>query len=173
MRRLASNVHASWFVYGICRLGHNPAVLAMCTDLCSSNSEKFYYDIATAAMGEWSGRPRVPAFEYSDPEHGLAFLISAMGDTIPWDVVADIASRLWQCASRGLPYLLDASYGTPNRRIMVMVSVRLFEAAVESVGSNSVTWTSDPNGLPGDDLLRGAREGSVPSINSDPTWPHN
>ena len=108
-------------------------------------------------------------FEYSDPSFGFSFLISSMGDSIPWDVIAEMALRLKECAMRGLPYLLNVSYGSPDQRILLQISIRLFGAAVKQLTSDLVPWIVEPNGLPGDNLISDNtdwREGSVPSVES-------
>ncbi|KAI4256729.1 MAG: hypothetical protein LQ352_001970 [Teloschistes flavicans] len=128
--------------------------------------EQFYAEIVNAARNEWAQQPRLPGFVYESNEHGFQFIMRASGDLIPWDLVAVMADRLWRCAALGLPYLLDLTYGSPDRRIMVQVSLRLAEAALSAASSSSFTWSTDPNGLPDDDLLRSAREGSVESVNS-------
>ncbi|KAL8691505.1 MAG: hypothetical protein Q9218_003291, partial [Villophora microphyllina] len=130
--------------------------------------EKFFAEIAEAATHEWSRTPRIPGFTYQSDEYGFQFAMAAVGDTIPWDLVAEMASRLWECAAMGMPYLLDMAYSSPNGNIMFQISLRLTEAALSSLGSsNSFRWSTDSNGLPGGDLLQGVREGSVESVNSN------
>ncbi|KAL8870215.1 MAG: hypothetical protein Q9174_003688 [Haloplaca sp. 1 TL-2023] len=129
----------------------------------------FYQNLANAAMGEWSRTPRLMGFQFSDPRFGFSIYVSSLGDTIPWDVVAEMALRLKECAMRGLPYLLNLSYGSRDQRILLQIAVRLFGAAVKELTSDLVPWVVEPNGLPGDNLISGEvdyREGSVPSVES-------
>ncbi|KAL9577816.1 MAG: hypothetical protein Q9212_006123 [Teloschistes hypoglaucus] len=130
--------------------------------------EVFYAEVAQAARNEWARQPRLPGFVYESNEHGFQLIMRAVGDVIPWDLVAVMADRLWHCAAVGLPYLLDMTYGSPDGRIMVQVSLRLAEAALSTAASSSFSWSTDPNGLPGDGLLGGYREGSVESVNQPP-----
>ncbi|KAL8715536.1 MAG: hypothetical protein Q9220_000872 [cf. Caloplaca sp. 1 TL-2023] len=146
--------------------------------------EDFYMHIAEASSGEWTHRSRLPWFSYTDGPFTLA--MRSWGDTIPWEVVHEIANRLWMCAASGVPYLFDLAYAAPDGKIIVSITLRLAAQAVSNAiasgsGSDSLpdgstsnsqsatpNWAFDPNALPGQEDWR---EGSVPSVNTgDP--PH-
>lgn len=139
--------------------------------------EQFYMNVALSASSDWASLPRRNSLMIHD--RGFSLQMLSLGDTIPWDFVAEVANRLWTIAASGLPYLFDVSYASPNGRIAVQIGLRLAAGAIaNSVGSSEsdqTRWAADENGLPGDNLLpdqQDWREGSVPSINSgDPLLP--
>lgn len=106
-------------------------------------------------------------------DKGFSFQMVSLGDTIPWDFVAEVANRLWMAAASGFSYLFDLSYVAPNGQIAVQIGLRLAAGAIaNSVGSSESAqsrWAVDDNILPGQ---QDWREGSVPSVNTgDPIVP--
>ena len=104
--------------------------------------ELFYMDIAYNAQHEWAKLPRMNTF-YLDNEH-LRLSFKSIGDTIPWEVVSDLAARLFECARRGMTDLFEAVYMDDAGSIGLRISLEV------------VAGSSDESG--------NTREGSVPSF---------
>ncbi|KAL8682103.1 MAG: hypothetical protein Q9186_001808 [Xanthomendoza sp. 1 TL-2023] len=116
--------------------------------------ENLYIDVVQAALGEWSRTPRMPGFYYSDDVFALA--MQCQGGVIPWEFVAEIADMLWESTVRGSTLLFSMLYSSPDRDVMVQISLTLMQAAVGSGGPGTGTSSGDTNW----------REGSVPSVAS-------
>lgn len=110
--------------------------------------EGFYNSIAASAAGIWQTQPRR---EMLTIEQGpLEFMISSMGDTIPWEFVQEMANRLQLAASMGMATLFEAIYMDEGAKIGVAVSLRLI----------------NPDGSRSSSVTQYDREGSVPSVGS-------
>ena len=105
--------------------------------------EEFYAQIALAAGGVWSQRPRKYAFAIREGNFELSF--RSLGDSIPWEVVKDLAERMWECAVMGLTDLFEVVYTDADGQIGLKVTMTIIDASLSSEG---------------DDF----REGSVPSV---------
>ena len=106
--------------------------------------EEFYAHVALSAGGVWSQLPRKYAF--SIREGNFELLFNSLGDSIPWDVVKDIAERLWESAVMGMTDLFEVAFADSTGQIGLKVSMMIVDASLSSSG---------------DDF----REGSVPSVN--------
>ena len=106
--------------------------------------EEFYGHVALMAGGVWTQVPQKASFTIREGNFELSF--RCVGDSIPWDVVKDIAERLWECAVMGMTDLFEAMYTDSTGRIGLKVSMLLIDSSLSSSG---------------DDF----REGSVPSVN--------
>ncbi|CAF9938607.1 MAG: hypothetical protein HETSPECPRED_001127 [Heterodermia speciosa] len=106
--------------------------------------EDFYAQVALSAGGVWSQSPRRYNFAIREGNFELTF--RSLGDSIPWEVVKDLAERLWECAVMGLTDLFEAAYSDETGKIALKVTMSIVDASLSS---------SD------DDF----REGSVPSVN--------
>lgn len=84
-------------------------------------------------------------------------MITALGDTIPWEFVQRFAVNGWQFAARGFTDLFDIMYQNADGTILVNVSLRLLNQALTEPASGS-----------GDSAQTAEdwREGSVPSVGS-------
>ena len=106
--------------------------------------EEFYSQIAIKASTIWPSEPRATDFIIKEGDFELAF--NAVGDTIPWDFVAEMANRGWESACMGMTDLFEAIYTTENGRLAVRIALTLAEDSVAS-----------------SDTVANDREGSVPS----------
>ena len=104
---------------------------------------EFYAQIALNAGGAWTQLPRKHSFSVRDSNFVLSF--RSLGDSIPWDIIKDIAERMWEHAVMGLADLFEATYFDPLGQVGLKVSMLLADASLSSEG---------------DDF----REGSVPSV---------
>ncbi|KAL8726392.1 MAG: hypothetical protein Q9166_006743 [cf. Caloplaca sp. 2 TL-2023] len=141
------------------------------TEEAARHLEDFYMDILVNVRNEWSKQPRSKGLYYNDK--GFNFVISALGDTIPWEFVQEIVGRLWTCAARGFTELFDLMYATADNQIVVNISLRLIGAALPLVPGTG-SGESSQTGLPGTD--HGGtdwREGSVPSVGTGAVVPGN
>lgn len=107
--------------------------------------EDFYSSIAIRAAGVWQTEPQSDSLSIEDGPFRLTF--ASIGDTIPWDVVKNMADRLWHCAALGFSDLFDAIYMDDTGQVAVSISLRLTD------GSSSSSDTGSQ-----------FREGSVPSV---------
>ena len=105
--------------------------------------EEFYAQIALSADGAWSQLPRKHTFFIREGNFELTF--DSVGDSIPWDVVKDLAERLWESAVMGLTDLFEAAFSDSTGQIGLRISMTLIDSSLSSEG---------------DDF----REGSVPSV---------
>ena len=105
--------------------------------------EEFYAQVAISAAGVWSQLPRRYSFAVREGNFELSF--RSVGDAIPWDVIRDLAERLWECACMGATDLFEAIYSDFSGRIGLHISLSLIDSTLSSSG---------------DDF----REGSVPSV---------
>ncbi|KAL8856724.1 MAG: hypothetical protein Q9178_006681 [Gyalolechia marmorata] len=124
--------------------------------------EEFFMDIYRAISETWSQQPRRHAVSYS--AKGFIFSVSATGDTIPWESLAQMTLNAWTFAARGFTDLFDIMYSNGDGKILVSVSLRMLEqAVVPGTGSGESSQT----GLDGTDWGgTDWREGSVPSVGS-------
>ncbi|KAL8782848.1 MAG: hypothetical protein Q9195_009555 [Heterodermia aff. obscurata] len=106
--------------------------------------EEFYAYVALSAGGVWSRFPRRHAFSIREGNFELTF--NSVGDSIPWEVVKDLAERLWECAVMGMTDLFEAAFSDSTGQIGLKVSMAIIDSSLSSTG---------------DDF----REGSVPSVN--------
>lgn len=61
---------------------------------------------------------------------------NAVGDTIPWDLVKEIADRLWDLSRRGLTRLFDIYYANEDENIALQVSLRIIAECLSSSDSD-------------------------------------
>ena len=107
---------------------------------------EFYYRIAYMAATAWAQMPRRSYFTVQEGNFILTF--NAVGDTIPWDLVQELAERLWDCSRRGLTDLFDVCYANEGTNIAMQVSLRIIDECLSSSSSDFCY-----------------REGSVESVN--------
>ena len=105
---------------------------------------EFYTDIIISAQTSWALLPRRQYFTVRGGNFELVFY--SFGDTIPWEVVSDLAQRLRQCAIIGATDLFEAVFTDDAAQIGLKVTMAIIDESLSS---------SD------DDF----REGSVPSVN--------
>ncbi|KAL8799819.1 MAG: hypothetical protein Q9182_005614 [Xanthomendoza sp. 2 TL-2023] len=112
--------------------------------------EELYINIIEACQDEWAKTPRMPGFYFSDDV--FAFAMSCRGGVIPWEFVAEIADMLWESTARGSTVLFAMIYSSPNREVLINISLTLMqdETGSGTGGSTDTNW----------------REGSVPSVGS-------
>lgn len=113
-------------------------------------------NVYEAGLVSQSSRPRQRTIAYQS--NGFTLLISALGDTIPWEFVQQFAVNGWKFASRGFTDLFDIMYRNADGTIMVNVSLRLLGHALDEAaasGSGESVQTAED-----------WREGSVPSVGS-------
>ena len=95
---------------------------------------EFYAYVAHMAATAWAQTPRRPYFYIQEGNFILSF--NAVGDTVPWDTVQELAERLWDCAARGLTDLFDAYYAHENTNIALQVSLRIIDECLSSSDSD-------------------------------------
>ncbi|KAI4273261.1 MAG: hypothetical protein LQ337_004766 [Flavoplaca oasis] len=117
--------------------------------------KNFFLSVYEAGLTSQSSRPRQAAITFQS--HGFTMMITALGDTIPWEFVQRFAVNGWQFAARGFTDLFDIMYQNADGTILVNVSLRLLNQALTEPASGS-----------GDSAQTAEdwREGSVPSVGS-------
>ena len=95
---------------------------------------EFYANIAHMAATTWAQMPRRSYFTVQEGNFILTF--NAVGDTIPWDTVQDLAVRLWDCSRRGLTDLFDVYYAHEGTNIALQVSLRIIDECLSSSDSD-------------------------------------
>ena len=119
-------------------------------------------DIFLAIAETWSHQPRQRVISYSG--RGFRFMVTATGDTIPWESLAQMTLNAWEFAARGFTDLFDIMYTNGDGSILVSASLRMIEQAV---GPGTGSGESSQTGLEGTDWGgTDWREGSVPSVGS-------
>ncbi|KAL8758760.1 MAG: hypothetical protein Q9199_001235 [Rusavskia elegans] len=127
--------------------------------------EDFFMDLYEAVQTTWSNQPRHRTVVYDN--NGFSLLITAMGDTIPWEFVQQLALNGWTFAARGFTDLFDVMYANANGNIMVSVSLRLLDHALPGSEPGTGSGESSQTGWAGGaDGSGDWREGSVPSVGS-------
>ena len=91
---------------------------------------QFYANIAFLAANTWARTPRKNYFTVREGNFILTF--NAVGDTIPWDLVKELAERLWACSRQGLTDLFDVYYTSPDTKIALQVSLRIIDHCLSS-----------------------------------------
>ena len=91
---------------------------------------EFYSRIAYLAATTWAQTPRKPYFTVREGNFILTF--NAVGDTIPWDLVQELAERLWVCSRQGLNELFDVYYSNADTSIALQVSLRIIDECLSS-----------------------------------------
>ncbi|KAL9026444.1 MAG: hypothetical protein Q9180_007482, partial [Flavoplaca navasiana] len=89
--------------------------------------------------------------------HGFTLMITALGDTIPWEFVQQFAVNGWNFAARGFTDLFDIMYRNADGTIIVNISLRLLNHALPEAASGSGESSQTAEDW---------REGSVPSVGS-------
>ncbi|KAL8912565.1 MAG: hypothetical protein Q9171_002429 [Xanthocarpia ochracea] len=124
--------------------------------------EDFFMDIYQAIAEKWSHEPRRHAISYSG--RGFTLAVTASGDTIPWESLAQLTLNAWNFAARGFTDLFDIMYASGDGKILVSVSLRMIGQAV---GPGTGSGESSQTGLDGTEWGgTDWREGSVPSVGS-------
>ncbi|KAL8789283.1 MAG: hypothetical protein Q9213_001206 [Squamulea squamosa] len=123
--------------------------------------EDFFMDLHHAVTATWANSPRRRVIVYTG--QGFSLLISARGDTIPWDFIAQIAFNAWEGATRGFTELWDVMYSNADGSILVNLSLRLLNHVLSGPDSGSSSQDAlTHTDWDGSDW----REGSVPSVGS-------
>ncbi|KAL8820182.1 MAG: hypothetical protein Q9223_001541 [Gallowayella weberi] len=119
--------------------------------------EELYINIIEACMDEWAKTPRMPGFYFSDDV--FAFAMSCQGGVIPWEFVQEVADMLWESTARGSTALFAMVYSSPNRDVLIKISLTLMQHQLEAASGQPGTGT-------GGSTDTNWREGSVPSVGS-------
>ena len=111
--------------------------------------EDFFLEIAKKAepWDIWGSSTPRSSFTVNYGLFRLSF--DAIGDTIPWSFVKEIADRLWEIACMGMTELFTLVYINDEGSIGVQITLSLIEESIDSTSGGSSSSYD--------------REGSVPS----------
>lgn len=99
-------------------------------DKASLFFSNFYANIAHEAANAWA---RLPRQEYLTLKEGNFILIfNAIGDTIPWEVVKELAERLWLCSQKGLTDMFNIYFTNEAGDIGLRVTLSLVDECLSS-----------------------------------------
>ncbi|KAL9628409.1 MAG: hypothetical protein Q9204_005903 [Flavoplaca sp. TL-2023a] len=117
--------------------------------------KEFFLKVYESGLLAQSSRPRQGTITFQS--HGFTLMITALGDTIPWEFVQKFAVNGWNFAARGFTDLFDIMYRNADGTIIVNVSLRLLNHALPEAASGSGESSQTAEDW---------REGSVPSVGS-------
>ena len=103
----------------------------------------FYASVALKAGGVWAQLPQEQYWSITEGQFELKFI--AIGDTVAWDAVEEMAETLKNLAIRGFTNLFEATFMDASGRRGLKVALTLIDLSSSSEGTDF-------------------REGSVPSV---------
>ena len=104
---------------------------------------EFYSRVASSAAGAWAELPERQYFTITEGQFELKFI--AIGQSVAWDAVQEMAENLKNLAITGFTNLFEATFFDETGKIGLKVALTLIDSSSSSEGQDF-------------------REGSVPSV---------